>query len=190
MRNPSSSSSARSRSTPATPCCGKVGIKRGPWTPEEDEILANYIHKDEENARFDRAIATRVIDNFPLTNLDQFPNQVINDDGAENRPSGDGFNKGSVLQSRHEQNEEEDYTGYENEDTFSLFLDSLINENVFMYQEQQQLQQPNNIPVPSGEPVISSSQAIHHGSSCEAEVSYSMAAFGEKDGVLNSHDLA
>ncbi|KAB5529552.1 hypothetical protein DKX38_019633 [Salix brachista] len=300
MRNPSSSSSARSRSTP-TPCCGKVGIKRGPWTPEEDEILANYIHKDgegrwrtlpkragllrcgkscrlrwmnylrpsvkrgriapdeedlilrlhrwsliagripgrtdneiknywnthlskklirqgidpkthkplypnpnssqisnippiqnsnpssfplEENARFDRAIATRVIENFPLTNLDQFPNQVI-DDGAENRPSGDGFNKGS-LQSRHEQNEEEDYTGYENEDTFSLFLDSLINENVFMYQEQQQ----PNIPVPSGEPVISSSQAIHHGSSCEAEVSYSMAAFGEKDGVLNSHDLA
>ncbi|KAJ6434104.1 hypothetical protein OIU84_017751 [Salix udensis] len=114
----------------------------------------------EENARFDRAIATRVIENFTLTNLDQFPNQVI-DDGAENRPStGDGFNKGSVLQSRHEQNEEEGYTGYENEDTFSLFLDSLINENVFMYQEQQQLQQPN-IPVPSGhEPVISSSQAI------------------------------
>ncbi|KAJ6763077.1 TRANSCRIPTION REPRESSOR MYB5-LIKE [Salix purpurea] len=179
MRNPSSSSSARSRSTP-TPCCGKVGIKRGPWTPEEDEILANYIHKDgegrwrtlpnrwsliagripgrtdneiknywnthlskkliregidpkthkplypnpnssqisnippiqnsnprsfplEENARFDRAIATRVIENFTMTNLDQFPNQVINDDGAENRPSGDGFNKGRSLQStRHE----------------------------------------------------------------------------------------
>ncbi|KAF9670234.1 hypothetical protein SADUNF_Sadunf13G0047200 [Salix dunnii] len=122
-----------------------------------------------------------------MTNLDQFPNQVI-DDGAENRPSGDGFNKGRLLQSHHEQNEV-NYTGYENEDTFSLFLESLINENVFMYQEKQQLQQPN-IPVPSGEPVISSSQAIHHGSICEAEVTYSMAAFGEKDGVLNSHDLA
>ncbi|KAJ6693991.1 hypothetical protein OIU85_004754 [Salix viminalis] len=97
-----------------------------------------------------------------MTNLDQFPNQVI-DDGAENRPSGDGFNNGSLQSRDHERNEEEDYTGYENEDTFSLFLDSLINENVFMYQEQQQLQQPN-IPVPSGEPVISSSQAIHHGS--------------------------
>ncbi|OVA13757.1 SANT/Myb domain [Macleaya cordata] len=25
------------------PCCDKVGIKKGPWTPEEDLILASYI---------------------------------------------------------------------------------------------------------------------------------------------------
>lgn len=72
-----------------------------------------------------------------------------------------------------------------------MFLDSLINENVFVYQQQQQqqLQQPKIIG-PSGEPMIPSSQAIHHSSISEAEVAYSMVAFGEKDGVLNSHDLA
>ncbi|GKV35603.1 hypothetical protein SLEP1_g43849 [Rubroshorea leprosula] len=39
MRNPSSASATK------TPCCSKVGIKRGPWTPEEDELLANYINR-------------------------------------------------------------------------------------------------------------------------------------------------
>ncbi|GAB2266829.1 hypothetical protein Dimus_001817 [Dionaea muscipula] len=36
------------RTAATTPCCSKVGIKRGPWTPEEDQILANYIHKEGE----------------------------------------------------------------------------------------------------------------------------------------------
>ncbi|KAK1592484.1 hypothetical protein Q3G72_025672 [Acer saccharum] len=27
------------------PCCEKMGLKRGPWTPEEDRILISYIHK-------------------------------------------------------------------------------------------------------------------------------------------------
>ncbi|KAI9093671.1 hypothetical protein K1719_027120 [Acacia pycnantha] len=31
-----------------TPCCSKVGIKRGPWTPEEDEVLANFVKKEGE----------------------------------------------------------------------------------------------------------------------------------------------
>nr|ABP57069.1 Myb-like protein P [Fagopyrum cymosum]ABP57070.1 Myb-like protein P [Fagopyrum cymosum] len=43
MRNPAVSSGAKT-----TPCCSKVGLKRGPWTPEEDERLANYINKDGE----------------------------------------------------------------------------------------------------------------------------------------------
>ncbi|XP_039039299.1 transcription factor MYB13-like [Hibiscus syriacus] len=25
------------------PCCEKMGLKKGPWTPEEDQILVNYI---------------------------------------------------------------------------------------------------------------------------------------------------
>jgi Myb-like DNA-binding domain len=25
------------------PCCEKQGLKKGPWTPEEDEILVDYI---------------------------------------------------------------------------------------------------------------------------------------------------
>ncbi|CAJ2671209.1 unnamed protein product [Trifolium pratense] len=29
-----------------TPCCDKKGLKKGPWTTEEDEILANYINKN------------------------------------------------------------------------------------------------------------------------------------------------
>ncbi|GAB4844458.1 Transcription factor myb17 [Ancistrocladus abbreviatus] len=28
-----------------SPCCDKRGLKKGPWTPEEDEILVNYINK-------------------------------------------------------------------------------------------------------------------------------------------------
>jgi len=26
------------------PCCNKNGLKKGPWTPEEDLMLTNYIH--------------------------------------------------------------------------------------------------------------------------------------------------
>ena len=26
------------------PCCEKMGLKKGPWTPEEDHILINYIN--------------------------------------------------------------------------------------------------------------------------------------------------
>lgn len=29
-----------------TPCCDKKGLKKGPWTPEEDEILIEYIKKN------------------------------------------------------------------------------------------------------------------------------------------------
>ncbi|OMP03097.1 hypothetical protein CCACVL1_02568 [Corchorus capsularis] len=27
------------------PCCEKMGLKKGPWTPEEDQILINYINQ-------------------------------------------------------------------------------------------------------------------------------------------------
>ncbi|KAB2616380.1 transcription repressor MYB5-like [Pyrus ussuriensis x Pyrus communis] len=66
MRNPPSSSKATAAASATmttaspssskagiaggskTPCCVKVGLKRGPWTPEEDELLANYIKKEGE----------------------------------------------------------------------------------------------------------------------------------------------
>lgn len=56
MRQPSTSSSSSTKlgvgggrgKTTTTPCCSKVGLKRGPWTPEEDEVLANYINKEGE----------------------------------------------------------------------------------------------------------------------------------------------
>ncbi|KAL8547999.1 hypothetical protein ACS0TY_007334 [Phlomoides rotata] len=28
------------------PCCEKMGLKKGPWTPEEDLILTNFIHQN------------------------------------------------------------------------------------------------------------------------------------------------
>nr|BAC75671.1 transcription factor MYB101 [Lotus japonicus] len=28
-----------------TPCCDEIGLKKGPWTPEEDAILVDYIQK-------------------------------------------------------------------------------------------------------------------------------------------------
>ncbi|KAL9379314.1 hypothetical protein Peur_027796 [Populus x canadensis] len=231
MRNLSSRNSTRSRSTP-TSCCGKVGIKRGPWTLEEDEILANYIKKDDEehlilrlhkwlgnrwfliagripgrtdneiknywNTHLRKKLISQGID--PTTHKPLYPNpnssEIANiaptqnsnpnsfpleenarviDDGTKNWPNCDGFTNG--LQSLYEPNKEKDYIGNENEDTFSLFLESLINENVFAYQQQQ-----CNIIGPSGQPMISSSQAFHHGSIWEAEVTFSMAAFSEKNG--------
>uniref|UniRef100_A0A0D6QSU8 Uncharacterized protein n=1 Tax=Araucaria cunninghamii TaxID=56994 RepID=A0A0D6QSU8_ARACU len=31
-----------------TPCCSKVGLNRGPWTPVEDDLLTEYIQKHGE----------------------------------------------------------------------------------------------------------------------------------------------
>ena len=31
-----------------TPCCTKMGMKRGPWTVEEDKILVSFIKKEGE----------------------------------------------------------------------------------------------------------------------------------------------
>lgn len=28
------------------PCCEKMGLKKGPWSPEEDEILISYIQRN------------------------------------------------------------------------------------------------------------------------------------------------
>ncbi|ESR55935.1 hypothetical protein CICLE_v10022991mg [Citrus x clementina] len=28
-----------------TPCCEKMGSKKGPWTPEEDQILISFIQR-------------------------------------------------------------------------------------------------------------------------------------------------
>jgi len=47
MRKPTSATTAESAAK-TTPCCIKVGLKRGPWTPEEDELLVNYIKKEGE----------------------------------------------------------------------------------------------------------------------------------------------
>ncbi|KAL8158991.1 hypothetical protein V2J09_000528, partial [Rumex salicifolius] len=59
MRKPSSSSDAGGADDGAAGrsdgggaksmlCCSKVGLKKGPWTPEEDDVLANYIKTEGE----------------------------------------------------------------------------------------------------------------------------------------------
>lgn len=35
----------RERKMGRPPCCDKVGVKKGPWTPEEDIILVSYIQE-------------------------------------------------------------------------------------------------------------------------------------------------
>jgi hypothetical protein len=39
------------------PCCDKEGVKKGPWTPEEDLVLVSYIQ--EHGAGNWRAVPTR-----------------------------------------------------------------------------------------------------------------------------------
>ncbi|XP_047317555.1 transcription repressor MYB5-like [Impatiens glandulifera] len=49
MRSPASASaSAAANGRKSTACCSKVGLKRGPWTAEEDELLSTYIKKEGE----------------------------------------------------------------------------------------------------------------------------------------------
>ncbi|KAH8480835.1 hypothetical protein H0E87_030917, partial [Populus deltoides] len=96
----------------------------------------------DENGRVYRAVATRVSENFTVTNLDQPPNQVAAD-ATENWPNRDGFNMGSLQSGYGRKNEDDFIEDIGNEDTFSSFLDSLLNENVFVYQQRQQLQQQN-----------------------------------------------
>ncbi|KAH8480834.1 hypothetical protein H0E87_030916, partial [Populus deltoides] len=96
----------------------------------------------DKNGRVYRAVATRVSENFTVTNLDQPPNQVAAD-APENWPNRDGFNMGSLQSGYGRKNEDDFIEDIGNEDTFSSFLDSLLNENVFVYQQRQQLQQQN-----------------------------------------------
>ncbi|GMI79601.1 myb domain protein 5 [Hibiscus trionum] len=51
MRSPAAATirtRTRTKNNVGTPCCSKVGLKKGPWTPQEDELLANYINKEGE----------------------------------------------------------------------------------------------------------------------------------------------
>lgn len=49
------------------PCCDKVGVKKGPWTPEEDIILVSYIQ--EHGPGNWRAVPTNTGKNKKTTSL-------------------------------------------------------------------------------------------------------------------------
>uniref|UniRef100_A0A6N2LLT0 Uncharacterized protein n=2 Tax=Salix viminalis TaxID=40686 RepID=A0A6N2LLT0_SALVM len=260
----------------------KVGIKKGPWKPEEDELLANYIKKegegrwrtlpkraglarcgkscrlrwmnylrpsvkrghiapDEEdlilrlhrllgnrwsliagripgrtdneiknywNTSLSKKLISQGIDprthrplkpypdssemaNVPVQNRNPKSPPVLEENGrvyrtvatrdaTENWPNRDGFNMGSLQSGNDQGKTDEDLIeDIGNEDTLSSFLDSLLNDNVFLYQQRQQLQQQNMSGL-SSKLVVSSSQILSHGNIWEAQVSPPMAAFGDK----------
>uniref|UniRef100_A0A0A0L7H5 Uncharacterized protein n=1 Tax=Cucumis sativus TaxID=3659 RepID=A0A0A0L7H5_CUCSA len=49
-----------------TPCCDKKGLKKGPWTSEEDELLINYIRENNGHGSWRSLpkLAGLVIQNF------------------------------------------------------------------------------------------------------------------------------
>ncbi|RRT47402.1 hypothetical protein B296_00041730 [Ensete ventricosum] len=60
------------------PCCEKVGVKKGPWTPEEDLVLVSYIQ--EHGPGNWRAVPTNTGDRAPWTcsmNSDQEERLII-----------------------------------------------------------------------------------------------------------------
>ncbi|GLT36690.1 hypothetical protein SLA2020_110530 [Shorea laevis] len=302
MRIPNPSSASTSKTT--TPCCSKVGIRRRPWTPEEDELLAGYINRkgegrwrmlpkragllrcgkscrlrwmnylrpsikrgriapDEEdlilrlhrllgnrwsliagripgrtdieiknywNTHLSKKLISQGIDprthkplnlinpnssnpsqnnppptsnpstssnsseleqtaakittrnpqqHFTTTNLYYlYQNQALVDKTAGNW----GYSKGLVADvpsSSHVHGNEGDYVENCNEDIFSSFLDSLINDNVFENQHQQQA----NI-------VASTQQTFNDENNWEAEVMSSLAALGNEQNSFNNIHLS
>ncbi|KAJ9131895.1 hypothetical protein P3X46_034798 [Hevea brasiliensis] len=143
----------------------------------------------EETGRTYRAIATKVSKNFNITNLERYQNPIVVEDGNGNWPNCNGLVMG--LQSdQGPSNTEYNYIGNGNEDTFSSFLDSLINENenLFMINQQNQ-QQPNNMVAPSVQvqvqPIDPSAQTFNNTALWEVEVASSMVAIGDEDVALN-----
>ncbi|KAF2306915.1 hypothetical protein GH714_022505 [Hevea brasiliensis] len=143
----------------------------------------------EETGRTYRAIATKVSKNFNITNLERYQNPIVVEDGNGNWPNCNGLVMG--LQSdQGPSNTEYNYIGNGNEDTFSSFLDSLINENenLFMINQQNQ-QQPNNMVAPSVQvqvqPIDPSAQTFNNTALWEVEVASSMVALGDEDVALN-----
>ena len=113
--------------------------------------------------------------------LGQYQNQnlVVNDIcNHQNWNSSDGV---MGLQGGYvEENEEEDYIENCNElDTFSSFLDSLINDNIFVNQQQQ----------PTFHPLLSSSssaQTFNHATIWEAELRPTKHASNDEQSALNN----
>ncbi|GFY98997.1 myb domain protein 12 [Actinidia rufa] len=153
MRQPSS------KTTPTpTPCCSKVGMKRGPWTPEEDELLSNYINKEENliiSARIDQ----------DLINKGKSIAYYTNDHGLR---SNNMMNIGNP--------EDDDDINYCTDDVFSSFLNSLINEDVFNNGQHPVQRQINGIVVPavaadaSSDPLISAPQNFALGAGWDAPI--------------------
>ena len=136
---PVSKSIPNANPNPSSSRVGEIGSNH-----EVKEIESNENHKEPPN-------------------LDQYHSPLAADSN-ENWQSADGLVTG--LQSTHgTSNDDEDDIGFCNDDTFSSFLNSLINEDVFgnhnhhhqqqQQQQLQQVQQPSNVIAPLPHPAIS-----------------------------------
>ncbi|KAH7571625.1 hypothetical protein JRO89_XS04G0104400 [Xanthoceras sorbifolium] len=78
------------------PCCDKVGIKKGPWTPEEDIILVSYIQEhgpgNWRSVPTNTALDPHVTPDTSTTSHDQFVSKSFSD-----RKSLDFTNQASNL---------------------------------------------------------------------------------------------
>lgn len=56
------------------PCCDKIGLKKGPWTREEDQRLTSYIQQNgHSNWRaLPKLSGWLVFELFPVTSADNF----------------------------------------------------------------------------------------------------------------------
>lgn len=141
----------------------------------------------EETGRTYRTIATKVSQNFNMTNPDGYRNPIVDEGGNNNWLNFNGLVMGLQSDQGHN-NAEYNYIANENEDPFSSFLDALIdeNENLFTINQQnhhQQQQHLNNMAAPSVQvqPFVSSAQTFNNTSIWEDEVAPSMAVLGEED---------
>ncbi|XWS42689.1 hypothetical protein CRYUN_Cryun16bG0035600 [Craigia yunnanensis] len=119
------------------------------------------------------------IQDFTPTNLEyhqQCQNQLVVDNSMANWHNSEGATL--IMGQPSSLGNEGDYIENCNEDMFSSFLDSLINDNLFVNQHQQQ-QQPDN--------VVASAQNFSHGNIWEAEIMSSMVAFGNEQNNANNH---
>ncbi|KAF8403970.1 hypothetical protein HHK36_012080 [Tetracentron sinense] len=187
MRNPSSKSQvaeavAASSSTSKTPCCVK------PLNPNSSEdVHAPAAKADnspnpnssglDETSGSRRIILDKANGYFKGTKLNQDYSGVVGD-GHENWKNSDGLIMAG-FQSIHGNSNEEDDIEYCTDDMFSSFLNSLINEDMFASQHQQQ-QQQSNVIAPPLDPLLPSAQTFGgYGTLWEAALTSSTAALND-----------
>ncbi|RVW46938.1 Transcription repressor MYB5 [Vitis vinifera] len=149
----------------------RPSVKRGQIAPDEEDLILR-LHRllGNSSSRVGEIGSNHEVKEIESNenhkeppNLDQYHSPLAADSN-ENWQSADGLVTG--LQSTHgTSNDDEDDIGFCNDDTFSSFLNSLINEDVFgnhnhhqqqqQQQQLQQLQQPSNVIAPLPHPAIS-----------------------------------
>ncbi|KAK1314834.1 Transcription repressor MYB5 [Acorus calamus] len=144
-----------------TPCCPKVGMKRGPWTVEEDEILAAYVRREGEGSHGIDPRTHKPLhpppppqpsnnpnpnpnSSSPLPEDHKQPNLVTNTESDHNECF-EGTNllahkliDGLAMDAQASDPLNGDGCNNDDDDVFSLFINSLINDDYITQQQQLQ----------------------------------------------------